>query len=280
MKKKYLLIIIAVCFLSGCIVRFVYNQLDWIIPWYIGQMISLHDDQASELEKRLISQLKWHRTTQLPAYSKSLNEIGKAVKTDLTIAHLDQFHLTMRHYWQDLVRHIGPDLAKILSTATDEQIDELMRNLKKRNQKFREDYIDLPEEELRENKQNRMTRFLKYCMGDLNEQQEKIVKQWSHDLKDIGIARLEYIKLGQEKFKQIVKRRKDLVWFEKELCDLLYFDRETWPEEFRKIAEHNRELTKRVFIQIHQNMSEDQKKDFFENALSLSNELHELSKEI
>lgn len=279
MKKKYLLILITVCFLSGCIVRFVYNHLDWIIPWYIGQMISLNNDQESVLEKRLISQLKWHRTTQLSEYSKSLQEIGTAVKADLTMEHLDRFHLTMRRYWQDLVRHVGPDLAKILSTATDEQIDELMRNLEKRNQKFREDYIDLPKEELREKKQNRMTRFLTFCMGDLNERQEKIVKQWSHDLKDIGIARLEYIKLGQEKFKGMLKKRKDLVWFEKELCELLYFDRETWPDEFRKIAEHNRELTKRVFIDIQRCMTADQKKEFFENALSLSNELHELSKE-
>ena len=71
MKKKYLLIIITLCFLSGCIVRFVYNQLDWIIPWYIGQMISLSDEQDSALEKSLVSQLKWHRVTQLAEYSKT-----------------------------------------------------------------------------------------------------------------------------------------------------------------------------------------------------------------
>lgn len=279
MKKKYFLIVLSVLLLSGCIIRFVYNQLDWIIPWYAGTMISLDGEQSSELEKILVSQLKWHRVTQLSEYSKSLKELSMAVKTDLTMAHLDQFHLTMRRYWQDLVRHVGPDLAKILSTATDEQIDELMQNLEKRNQKFREEYVDLPKEELREKKQNRMTKFLEFCMGDLNEQQKKIVEQWSYDLQDISAARLEYIKLGQEKFKRIMERRKDLGWFEKELCELLYFKRETWPEAFRKVANHNRELTQKVFIEIHKCMTKDQKEEFTENALSLVKDFDELSKE-
>jgi hypothetical protein len=279
MKKKYFFIIISVLLLSGCIIRFVYNQLDWIIPWYVGTMISLDGEQSSELEKSLMSQLKWHRVTQLSEYSKSLKELSLAVKTDLTMAHLEQFHLTMRRYWQDLVRHVGPDLARILSTATDEQIDELMQNLKKRNQKFREEYVDLPKEELREKKRNRMTKFLEFCMGNLNEQQEKIVEQWSHDLQDISTARLEYIKLWQEKFKRIMERRKDLGWFEKELCEMLYFKRETWPEEFRKVANHNRELTQKVLLEIQKCMTTDQKEEFTENALSLVKDFDELSKE-
>jgi hypothetical protein len=279
MKKKYFFIVLSVLILSGCIIRFVYNQLDWIIPWYVGTMISLDGEQASELEKSLMSQLKWHRVTQLSEYSKSLKELSLAVKTDLTMAHLEQFHLTMRRYWQDLVRHVGPDFAKILSTATDAQVDELMQNLEKRNQKFREEYVDLPKEELREKKRNRMIQFLEFCMGNLNEQQKKIVEQWSYDLQDISAARLEYIKLGQEKFKRIMERRKDLGWFEKELCELLYFKRETWPEEFRKIANHNRELTKKVFIEIHKCMTNDQKEEFAENALSLVKDFDELSKE-
>ncbi|MBA4369328.1 MAG: hypothetical protein C0403_17015 [Desulfobacterium sp.] len=279
MKKKYFFIVISVLLLSGCIIRFVYNQLDWIIPWYVGTMISLDGEQSSELEKSLMSQLKWHRVTQLSEYSKSLKELSLAVKTDLTMEHLEKFHLTMRRYWQDLVRHVGPDFARILSTATDAQVEEMMQNLKKRNQKFREEYVDLPKEELRQKKRNRMTKFLEFCMGNLNEQQEKIVEQWSYDLQDISTARLEYIKLGQEKFKRIMERRKDLGWFEKELCELLYFKRETWPEEFRKIANYNRELTQKVLIEIHKCMTKDQKEEFTENSLSLAKDFDELSKE-
>ena len=265
--------------LSGCIVRFIYNHLDWIIPWYLGQMISLNDQQESELEKSLAAQLKWHRVTQLSEYANSLKELGTAVKTDLTMDHLDRFHVTMRRYWQDLVRHVGPDLAKILSSATDQQIDELIQNLQKRNQKFREDYIDLPENELRDKKKKRMIRFLEFCMDDLTVEQEEIIEQWSYDLKNISAARLEYIKLGQERFKKIIAKRKDLAWFEKELCELLFFKRDTWPEEFARIAEHNRKLTKEVFLRLHKSMTKEQKEELFENANSLAEELTDLSKE-
>ena len=279
MKKKYLLIGIAALLLSGCILRFVYNQLDWIIPWYVNRFIDLNDDQEAMFEKKLKEQLKWHRVTQLPEYSKSLKEVGAAIQNGLTMEDLDRFHITMRGYWRDLVRHIGPDIAGILSTASDEQLDEMLKKFEERHEKFREEYIDQPEEELRKKKVARMTQFLKFCMGGLNEKQEQIVDQWSRDLKDISSARMRYIKMQHNMFKEMLKRRKEKAWFEKELCDLLLFERESWPKDFREIAEHNREVTMRVFITINNCMSDDQRKEFIETTLSFVEDFDELAKE-
>lgn len=279
MKKKYLLIGIAVLLLSGCIVRFVYNHLDWIIPWYVSSFIDLNDDQETLLDKKLKVQLKWHRVTQLPKYSKLLKEIGSAIQNGLTMEDFDRFHITMRGYWQDLIGHIGPDIAGILSTASDEQLDEMLKKFEERHEKFREKYIDLPEEERREKKVSRMIRFLEFCMDEVNEKQEQIVDQWSRDLKNISSARFRYIKMRHNMFKEMLKRRKEKAWFEKELCDLLFFKRESWPKDFKEMAEHNRELTKRVFIKINKCMSDDQREEFIETVLSFAEDFDELAKE-
>ena len=80
-------------------------------------------------------------------------------------------------------------------------------------------------------------------------------------------------------FKEMLKRRKEKAWFEKELCDLLLFERESWPKDFREIAEHNRELTMRVFVKINNCMSDDQRKEFIETALSFAEDFDALAKE-
>jgi hypothetical protein len=279
MKKKYLAVGIVVLLLSGCIVRFVYNQLDWIIPWYVNSVIDLNDDQETFLEKKLKVQLRWHRVTQLPEYSKSLKEVGSLIQNGLTVEDMDRFHDTMRSYWHSLVRRIGPDIAEILSTSSDEQLNEMLAKFEERHEKFKEEYIDLPEEERRQKKVERMTRFLKFCMGSVNEKQEKIVDQWSRDLKNISSARLRYILKTHNQFKEMLKRRNEKAWFKKELVNLLYFERDTWPKDFREMAEYNRELTKRVFLQIYHCMSADQREEFIETALSLAEDFDQLSKE-
>jgi hypothetical protein len=208
-----------------------------------------------------------------------LKEVGAAIQNGLTMEDLDRFHITIRGYWRDLVRHIGPDIAGILSTASDEQLDEMLKKFEERHEKFREDYIDQPEEELRKKKVARMTQFLKYCMDEVNEKQEQIVDQWSYELKNISSARMRYIEMRHNMFKEMLKRRKEKAWFEKELCDLLLFERESWPKDFREIAEHNRELTMRVFIKINNCMSDDQRKEFIETTLSFAEDFDELAKE-
>lgn len=280
MKKKYVLIGIAVLLLSGCIVRFVYNQLDWIIPWYVNRVIDLNNDQETLFENKLKAQLKWHRNTQLPEYSKLLKEVGATIQNGLTMEDLDRFHITMRGHWKALVRHIGPDIAEILSTASDAQLDGMLKQFEERHEKFREEYIDLPEEERRIKKVERMNRFLKFCMGEINERQELIVDQWSRDLKNISSARLNYIKTRHNLFKEMLKRRNEKAWFETQLCDLLLFERESWPKDFREMADHNRELTKRVFILLYQCMSDDQRREFTGTALSFAEDFDTLSREI
>jgi len=279
MKKKYLLIGIAALLLSGCIVQFVYNHLDWIIPWYVNRFIDLNDDQEAMLDEKLKIQLKWHRVTQLPEYSKLLKDVGSTIQNGITMEDLGRFHVTMRGYWRDLVRRIGPDIAGILSTASDEQLDEMLKKFEERHEKFREDYIDLSEEERRKKKVERMNRFLKFCMGEVNENQEPIVDQWSRDLKNISSARMRYIKMRHNMFKEMLKRRKEKAWFEKQMCDLLFFERESWPKDFREMAEHNRELTKRVFIILHNRMNGDQREEFIETVMSLAEDFDVLAKE-
>lgn len=278
-SKKFMILFLIIFLFAGCTVRLIYNHLDWIIPWYVSDYIDLNDDQDNLLGKKLFAQLKWHRVTQLTSYSKFLRQLKINLNNGLTYEDLDKGHKQMRKFWQDLITHIAPDIADILSTASDEQIEEFLKNLKKRNEKYKERFIEPTEEELREKKIGRMNRFLDFCMGDINEEQEKIVVQWSKRLKNISVVRFDFIKKSQKRFQKILENRHNRETFTKDLEEFLCFRRKNWTPELREIAAHNRDLTKKTFFKIMNHISPDQREHLNEQIDDLATIFDELAAE-
>jgi Family of unknown function (DUF6279) len=278
-SKKILILLLLIFLFSGCTVRLIYNHLDWIIPWYVSDYIDLNDDQNNLLDKKLFAQLRWHRVTQLTSYSKFLRQLKINLDNGLTYEDLDRGHKQMRKFWQDLIAHISPDVAEILSTASDEQIEEFLANLKKRNEKYKQRFIEPTEEELREKKISRMNRFLDFCMGDITEEQEQIVDQWSKRLKNISVVRFNFIKKSQKRFQKILENRHNTKSFTKELEEFLCFRRKSWTPELREIAAHNRDLTKKTFIEIVNCMTSDQREHLYEQIDDLADIFDELAAE-
>jgi len=124
-----------------------------------------------------------------------------------------------------------------------------------------------------------MNRFLDFCMGDINEEQEKIVEQWSKKLKNISVVRFDFIKKSQKRFQKILENRHNTETFTKELEEFLCFRRESWTPELREIAAHNRDLTKKTFLKIMNHISPDQREYLNEQIDDLANIFDELAAE-
>jgi hypothetical protein len=138
MKNRALILLLAIV-LAGCGPRLVYSHLDWLIPWYVSDYISLDSDQKNMLEKRVLKLLDWHCRTQLPAYATTLRALGRDlanISQPVDAATFQVYSTRLMALWKELLQQIGPDITAILATATDAQIDELFDNLDKQNQKF------------------------------------------------------------------------------------------------------------------------------------------------
>jgi hypothetical protein len=75
--KKLIFAIGLLLLVTGCGPRLIYPHLDWLIPSYVDDYISLNREQSGLLEKRLLEGLDWHCRTQLPVYAQSLRELAK-----------------------------------------------------------------------------------------------------------------------------------------------------------------------------------------------------------
>jgi hypothetical protein len=211
MFKRIAIFLLAVL-LSGCGPRLVYPHLDWLIPWYVSDYISLDSDQKSMLEDRLAKQLDWHCRTQLPAYAGALREMGQDLTDSsrpVTVATLQTYNARFMALWKELIQQVAPDITAILTTSTDEQIDELFKNLEKQNQKFKEKYVDLPREELSQNRQKRMLKHIKYWISRPNPGQILVVEEWNTQLTPIGVEWLENRQTVQSEARRLLSGRHD-----------------------------------------------------------------------
>src|ERR1044071_7467631 len=56
---------------AGC-AKLMYNRLDMLAAWYIGDLVSLDEQQRSDLRAWLGQTLQWHRASELSRYASFL----------------------------------------------------------------------------------------------------------------------------------------------------------------------------------------------------------------
>ena len=164
--KKILALVIGLILLSACGPKLYYPSLDWLIPWYVDDYISLEPDQSSRLRTQLARQLDWHCRTQLPEYAEFLRDLRREVGHNdrpVTVERLDAYKMRLIRYWNVLIQQISPDIAGIMLSATAEQIDELFENLEKKNRDIENENVAPPPQKISQNRQKRMQKRLNFA---------------------------------------------------------------------------------------------------------------------
>ena len=279
MLKRLAILLIAVV-LAGCGPRTVYPHLDWLIPWYVSDYISLDSDQKTMLEERLAKQLDWHCRTQLPAYANTLRALGNDLTDSsrpVTVATLQDYHDRFMALWKELIQQVAPDITAILATATDEQIDELFENLAEQNHKFKKKYIDLPSEELSQNRQKRMLKHIKYWISKPNQDQARMVEEWNSQLTPIGVEWLENRQTVQAEGRRLLSGRHDDPGFQVAMQELIINPDRWRSEEYQRKIDNNTQITISYLAKLIQMMTEDQRSYLQDRVESLAADFDALS---
>jgi hypothetical protein len=279
MKKLATVIIIALS-LTACGTRLVYHHLDWLIPWYVGDYISLDSDQKSMLEKRLSKLLDWHCRTQLPAYAVTLRALGRdlAHSADpVDAATLQAYYTRILALWKELLQQIGPDITAILATASDDQIRELFDNLARQNQKFRKKYVDSAPDELTQNRQKRMIKRLKYWISDLNSGQRQALSVWSMQLTPIAEQWVQNREVIQAEARRLLDSRDDNPEFRLDMQGLIMHPENMRSAAYQRKIDINTGITLQLLLQLDQMLTEDQRSHLLGRVESLAADFDTLS---
>lgn len=278
MNNRVIWIVVLCLLLSACGVRFYYSQLDWLVPWYISDYMTLDEAQKNLLSERLAEQLEWHCRTQLPDYAGWLREVHATFAGDepspvALRRHTEQLEL----FWHELGRSLAPDAARILAAADDAQIAELFGQLHARNREIRAEYIEPDTETLHDERIARMQKRLQRWFGPLNERQQVKLAEWSRDLMPISEAWLVNRQSWQVELWNLLKRRDDVRQLEAGLTQLLVRPQAYWNDAYRERVDHNRQRTLLLLIELHETASSDQRQRLLGRLDSLAADFEKLA---
>ncbi len=278
--KKILLILFFLIVVVGCGPRYIYPHLNWLVPWYVSDYISLDDTQKNMLQKRLLKQLDWHCRTQLPTYAETLRVIGRDLATadnPVDYSKIQFYNIKLMGLWKRLMKQIGSDITDILITASDEQIDELFDNFARQNQEFIKEYVDLPTAKLSENRQKRMNKRLKYWISKPTAEQKEAVSSWSRQMVPISEDWLQNREMIQTKAHRLLTRRSSNPEFRAHLLEIIVNPEHIRTPAYQAKIETNIDLTIKLIIELNRMLTPAQRSYLLKRIESLAADFDKLS---
>jgi hypothetical protein len=171
-------VVIALFVVSACSsTTYVYNRLDFLLPWYMDDYVDLDAEQEAYLDELLVPFLAWHRAQELPVYLTALNNIEDSLDSPLTAEIVGTLFTNFESAWLRLQSEGLTQLLDLGARLSDEQIAAFLEALWEQQREFEEEYLERDEEEFFEDNDDNMLDTFQDYLGKLSDDQ----KQWVQD---------------------------------------------------------------------------------------------------
>jgi disulfide oxidoreductase YuzD len=256
-----------------------YPNLDWLIPWYVGDYISLNQEQRRFLDKRLIRALNWHCHTQLPAYSRTLKDLASDLDDPhlpLSVERLHAYADQLNDLWREIKIQIGPEMADILATASSGQIDELFENVEQRNNTFQAEYVDIPLDQLEQKRRKKMIKRIKRWFSEITPLQKQAVVDWSAEIRPLAEDGLDHRQRVTAELRNLLARRQDDPDFKGAFVDLLVNIDRRRSANYQNNIDVNTDLTLMLLVKIERMLTPTQRSYLLGRINALSADIEKL----
>lgn len=262
---------------TGCAVKLMYNQLDWLIPWYVSDYISFTGKQKTFFQQRLAEHLEWHRNEQLPDYAALLERIATELEHGLDGEAIAAYQTEVERIADVIIARVTPDVVALFKDASDEQIEQLFTQFEDDNKEYRERFIERSEERVREARARSVIKGIQRWTGRLDSDQRARIEQWSKTYPSMVEEFLAARVAWQQALRDALQQRDDPVQFSSRITHILTtpgFGRNAAFEE--KFA-RNQALLTVLYNDIHGSLSAAQKGRAIETLRSYAKDFRELA---
>jgi hypothetical protein len=201
-------VVVLCIFLAACSgTRFVYNQLDWVMVWYLNGYFSLDSGQKDQLRDSVTRNLEWHRETQLPEYAAYSRQLGLDSAGTLTTETLELRYERLIKLFDELVVHALPDVSAFFLSLSDEQVDEFIENLEDNNKELWDEYGGETPEQRIERREKAAFKGFKRVIGRLNDEQKELIRAYMANMHDVSEYWIESRRRWQLEFRELIIER-------------------------------------------------------------------------
>lgn len=160
--------------MSGCTSHFIYNNLDWLIYWYVDDYVELSGEQKADLEPQLHEFLGWHRQEALPDYLALLEKVGDEVNNDpISPAQIENWLVEVRHFWLSARLAAQPMVIQAAATLNDQQVNELVATIEGEIAEKRQELKAQDSKQRQERRLERIQKRFEDWLGTLSDAQQQ-----------------------------------------------------------------------------------------------------------
>lgn len=260
MKKAKLPIVVLFSFLlSACSSTFVYNNIDWLLYWYVDDYIDLSSEQEAALDERIVSWQSWHRSTELEKYQTQLKILRAQLKSGILAEKqwLSEFEEAQQHLNRFRTK-IAPELAIIAQQLSTEQVEGLLSSWHKKRQERQSEFETRTESERLIRREERLTEFVEDNVGKLSQQQAGIIKQYVPKFLSISNEQTAYQTRLQKVVRDIFLNR-DSLEFKHQLTSLISNPDQYKPSAYQAALDHNARLYAQMLAELNSTFTQKQK---------------------
>lgn len=264
--------------LTGCSVKFAYNNVDRLLRWQVSDYVNLNSEQKDRLVEDIDELMAWHRAQHLPQYVLFAHGIAQTWSDGVTEQQIaDMFeHILV---WGNEIQERGEPIATaLLVSLSDAQVAALPAKLERSNIEIEEDEIDTSLVDIQEHWAEEFADGLERFTGRLAKDQKSYITRRAVAYQPEAHLWMQYRRRWQADLLVLLEKRNDTGFAQK--FDALVAARDTYyGETFVRVSGENITLARQMAAHLLSNMSAKQSQRFVEALTDLAEDFAELAEQ-
>ena len=243
--KKSLLF--SLIFLVGCsTTTFVYNRIDFLLPWYLESYVDLNREQKQDLKQLLIPFFKWHREEELPNYLAIIEDLELALDASVEFESIAGITYDVEESWFRLEDRMLLWAIPMTRELSSKQLDGFIQSMQTKTEQSEKEYLNRNLQTYQNDNYKRLRKNLRRFMGGLNKEQLGLVSAASKEMIRVDGQWIANRKALIEKLKGILEREDG---WELALENISHRD-DLVAQNYRKTYAHNISVNQNLLVEI------------------------------
>lgn len=248
--------VFALLFLTSCSSTFLYNQLDWLIPWYVDDYVDLTGPQKKNLKQQLQPLLRWHRKEELARYLDLLAGIEEDLAAPLAGSTVQGWVDAASVAGERLEQHMLPLAFEVGEQLSDAQMANFLEGLWDKQAELEEEFLERDDAAYIEESYENFEENLREFLGRLNAEQKLLLQEAAASLLRFDDAWLAERRAWLELLQRVLSERRD-DW-QQQIVDAMADRQQMQSPQYRDIYLHNQLIILQAVAEVLNSRTEKQ----------------------
>lgn len=261
---------------AGC-AKAVYNRLDALAAWYVGNLVSLDDRQNSDLPAWLAQTLEWHRESELGRYATFLRELSAEAARPSDRAAYHRVFARVEGFAADFAAQTAPQATHLLLELTPAQLEEFLANLdEKSKERSAKALKEVRNGTWQTSRIKETQEQVKRWTGTVTEEQKLLVREMSQQIQPTTADWLESQRRWRAALADAFSNRGTA---EERILQLLREPDSQWTAQYKTKETGNREQTLSLLIALDASLTPAQRARTQRELTDLAERLEAMTEE-